>query len=188
MSIPSCISTSFARKKARILQELSVPNAEYIDKSPKGSVDEAIRELIDEINAYGGLVTTSSCAGRISVFLEGHGQPDGDEEDREEKDNEEHGEREVPGIVTTARVPGGKGGGKFLFVSHEPVQVPEEDGMQGLVEKILGGRGAVINAAEEEEDRDAGTVPGLWRVDERVVRFAFEPMVRTMNCPALSGT
>lgn len=43
----------------------------YADLSPKGTVDAGIRELIGEINAREGLVTTSSCAGRVSVFLEG---------------------------------------------------------------------------------------------------------------------
>ena len=59
----------FAAKKAKILSQLSVPDAEYSDASPKGSVDDGIRDLIDEINALDGLVTTSSCAGRVSVFV-----------------------------------------------------------------------------------------------------------------------
>ncbi|CCC08817.1 unnamed protein product [Sordaria macrospora k-hell] len=63
---------SFLTRKSKILSQLSVPDAEYTDASPKGSVDVAIRELIDEINhGYEGLVTTSSCAGRVSVYLEG---------------------------------------------------------------------------------------------------------------------
>src|SRR5689334_16583600 len=38
------------------------------DKSPKGNVDDGVWELINEINAVEGLVTTSSCAGRVSCF------------------------------------------------------------------------------------------------------------------------
>jgi tRNA wybutosine-synthesizing protein 3 len=87
---------SFARKKEAILAHLSVPEDEYQDRSLKGSVDEEIRDLIDEINVYEGLVTTSSCAGRIAVFLEG-----------------EKGGRGRPSA--------GKGEGSFLFTSHAPL-------------------------------------------------------------------
>ncbi|ROW13760.1 hypothetical protein VPNG_03552 [Cytospora leucostoma] len=65
------IPPSFTRRKAAILEQLSVPDEDYSDLSPKGTVDAGIRDLIDEINALDGLVTTSSCAGRVSVFLEG---------------------------------------------------------------------------------------------------------------------
>ncbi|KAF4595387.1 tRNA wybutosine-synthesizing protein [Ophiocordyceps camponoti-floridani] len=97
---------SFREKKTRILQQLAVPDGEYTDASPKGSVDEAIRPLIDDINRVEGFVTTSSCAGRISVFLEGcKAPPAAGDEPR----------------AQTAGV-GGKGaGGKWLFVSHETV-------------------------------------------------------------------
>jgi tRNA wybutosine-synthesizing protein 3 len=73
MSIPPAPSLppSFIRKKAKILSQLAVPAAEYDDLSPKGSIDDGIRDLIDEINACEAFVTTSSCAGRVSVFLEG---------------------------------------------------------------------------------------------------------------------
>jgi tRNA wybutosine-synthesizing protein 3 len=61
----------FVSRKNKILAELSAPEEEYSDLSPKGSVDEGIRDLIEDINTLPGLVTTSSCAGRISVFLGG---------------------------------------------------------------------------------------------------------------------
>lgn len=65
------ISPGFVARKRKILSDLSVPDAEYTDLSPKGSVDEGIRDLIRDINALDGLVTTSSCAGRVSIFVEG---------------------------------------------------------------------------------------------------------------------
>ena len=65
------VPQTFETRKSKILAELSTPDAEYSDLSPKGSVDEGIRDLIQDINGLPGLVTTSSCAGRISVFLEG---------------------------------------------------------------------------------------------------------------------
>jgi tRNA wybutosine-synthesizing protein 3 len=102
-------SELFRSKKSKILEQLSVPDASYTDLSPKGSVDVGIRDLIAEINAIDGLVTTSSCAGRISVFLEGVKREDGGRD----------------GQVAT---PGGKGaGGQWLFVSHDPVKRGEEN-------------------------------------------------------------
>ncbi|TQS39422.1 hypothetical protein Golomagni_00055 [Golovinomyces magnicellulatus] len=65
------VPASFQQKKAYILASLSIPRDQYTDSSPKGTVDEGIRQLIDKINEMSGYVTTSSCAGRISVFLEG---------------------------------------------------------------------------------------------------------------------
>ena len=61
----------FAAAKQKILDQLAVPDAEYDDLSPKGSVDAPIRALIARINAVDGFVTTSSCSGRVSVFVEG---------------------------------------------------------------------------------------------------------------------
>ena len=40
----------------------------FIDKSPKGSVDEAIRPLVDLLNAHPAYATLSSCSGRIALF------------------------------------------------------------------------------------------------------------------------
>lgn len=100
---------AFVDKKRRILDQLAVPSADYADASPKGSVDVGIRDLIDEINQAAGFVTTSSCAGRVSVFLEGRRVADADAEDDQ-----------IAGV-------GGKGaGGTWLFVSHDPV--PDADG------------------------------------------------------------
>jgi tRNA wybutosine-synthesizing protein 3 len=103
---------SFLSKKRKILEKLALPVSDYDDLSPKGSIDEGIRDLIDEINQIEGCVTTSSCAGRISVFQEGKKRSqDGD--DDEDEDGEE--------VETRAGVGGKGGGGKWLFVSHHPL-------------------------------------------------------------------
>jgi tRNA wybutosine-synthesizing protein 3 len=102
-------SAAFISKKAKILEQLDVPDESYTDLSPKGSVDVGIRDLINEVNAIDGLVTTSSCGGRVSVFLEGIKRDDGGRD----------------GQVAT---PGGKGaGGAWLFVSHDPVKEGNEE-------------------------------------------------------------
>jgi len=156
---------TFIHKKAAILQSLSVPASSYSDKSPKGTVDDGIRELIGEINAYEGFVTTSSCAGRVSVFLEGSGRAG-------------NGKDEVGSLSSrNANVPGGKGGGEFLFVAHEPVQISEK---AGLLQQLLPG----IFGQGDGGDRVSGSES--WVPGERFVRFAFEPMVRRK--PGLKGT
>jgi tRNA wybutosine-synthesizing protein 3 len=104
------MAAAFKEKKESILQSLNQPDEAYHDLSPKGTVDEGIRGLIQKINRIPGLVTTSSCAGRVSVFLEGRSRstqplPDVAEED------------------TTS--PGGKGGGKWLFISHDAAELPD---------------------------------------------------------------
>jgi len=143
--------TSFISKKAKILASLSISPEDYDDLSPKGSIDIGIRELIDEINAEEGWVTTSSCAGRVSVFLEGVKATDVNGKLVEGNEDEEVRE-------TTAKAGGKGGGGRWLFVSHDPVFL---DGNEDVVTKL----GMV------RED-----VQGKGR---RFVRFKFEPMV----CP-----
>lgn len=181
----------FRRKKAKILDQLSVPDTEYADASPKGSVDAGIRHLIDEINRRDGLVTTSSCAGRVSVYLDGGGgggdrkaelasastagttipaeQGEGlalaNGQTREVESNVVEG---TMGTTTPGRAgPGGKGGGSWLFVSHDPVDVGADD-----------------------DDKDWPSYLGLATVPEenggeivdwtapRLIHFKFEPMVR----------
>ncbi|OCK79760.1 hypothetical protein K432DRAFT_435162 [Lepidopterella palustris CBS 459.81] len=103
----------FKAKKEKILQQLNVPTEEYNDLSPKGSIDAAIRTLVDEINHLDGLVTTSSCAGRISVFLEGRKRYSSAPDNLEENQPARAGPR-------------GKGGGVWLYCSHSPVEVPKK--------------------------------------------------------------
>jgi tRNA wybutosine-synthesizing protein 3 len=106
--------TAFEIKKQNILQQLAVPQEDYNDRSPKGSIDEGIRELVDEINAITNLVTTSSCAGRISVFLEGR---------KKNAPALVEASGTEPGDISLSAIggPGGKGGGRWLFVSHDPL-------------------------------------------------------------------
>ncbi|KAK8927209.1 tRNA wybutosine-synthesizing protein 3 [Metarhizium anisopliae] len=108
-------SQAFVEKKTKILDRLAVPEAEYTDLSPKGTVDKGIRRLIDEINSTDGFVTTSSCAGRVSVFLEGRKAAALSDADAGAGADEQP-PAQVAGV-------GGKGaGGTWLYVSHDPVQ------------------------------------------------------------------
>ncbi|ODA83606.1 hypothetical protein RJ55_02121 [Drechmeria coniospora] len=144
-------ATEFAARKNKILQQLAVPDGEYLDASPKGSVDEGIRHLIDEINGADGLVTTSSCAGRVSVFLEGRKTP-GDEHERRPRE-------QVAGV-------GGKGaGGTWLYVSHEPVACADGEALRAWTEALA--------FAEPSSSSAGGHEPH----DGRLIHFKFEPMI-----------
>nr|OQO15841.1 hypothetical protein B0A51_17556 [Rachicladosporium sp. CCFEE 5018] len=105
------MTTPFTAKKAHILSQLAVPDSDYSDLSPIGAVDHNIRQLVYEINKLEGFVTTSSCSGRIAVYLEG--SPKTSSLSTEDDGN--------PAKTTT----GGKGGGQWLYVSHDPVQLDD---------------------------------------------------------------
>lgn len=158
------IPAAFAHKKQKILDSLAIPDAEYTDLSPKGSVDEGIRDLINNINGLDGIVTTSSCAGRISVFLEGS---------KELCESANAGSAEAPEDQSLqATVPGGKGrGGRWLFVSHDPLMVPPKE---DLISKPLT---ELFGLSTQEH------IPKVIDPSKTCfVRFQFEPMVSRRLC------
>ncbi|OQS01724.1 hypothetical protein ACHHYP_00337 [Achlya hypogyna] len=55
---------AFDASKRESLQKLQ----DAIDKSPKGSIDAPIVDMINALNAHPNYVTSSSCSGRIAVF------------------------------------------------------------------------------------------------------------------------
>ncbi|KAF0719407.1 Aste57867_1060 [Aphanomyces stellatus] len=90
-------ASSFEASKREILHKLQ----EVIDKSPKGSVDAPIVDMIERLNAHNNYVTCSSCSGRIAVFCGVAQSPD---------DDDSH-------LITK--------GGKWLVSSHAPVTYDE---------------------------------------------------------------
>jgi len=172
-------SPFFTARKQKILSSLSVPSSAYSDLSPKGTVDLALRPLIDELNTFPGLVTTSSCAGRASVFLAGSSRK---------------ARPPVQGGEATVASAGGKGGGgRWLYVSHRRFGedgnegfwkrqcLDNEDGEEGNKGEICGSwvevfrlRGIdVEDAIEEVEEHE--------EEEKRLIHFKFEPMVRLSN-------
>ncbi|KAH6628636.1 methyltransferase TYW3-domain-containing protein [Chaetomium tenue] len=182
---------NFTIKKHKILAQLAVPDAEYTDASPKGSVDAGIRHLIDRINnddAHAGLVTTSSCAGRVSVYLEG--RKAGPSPSPAAGDgglvNEGTGGGEGGGVggrgdgapaAAGASSAGGKGGGEWLFVSHDPVEGGCRDGDDGGggggYERLLLGLGPAAVVTGEETGAGKAELTG----SSRLIHFKFEPMI-----------
>lgn len=155
----SAIPAAFTHKKQKILESLEIPDAEYTDLSPKGSVDEGIKDLIRKINRMDGIVTTSSCAGRISVFLEGSKEAN---HSIDLRDAEASSDQSLQ-----ATVPGGKGrGGRWLFVSHDPlVDLQKADTGKKPLTELFG-----LSTPEHIPEH-------LDPIKTRFVRFQFEPMV-----------
>jgi len=159
----------FLQKKQAILRQLAVPDTDYNDLSPKGSVDSEISEFVDEINGYDGLVTTSSCSGRVSVFLEGRkagskanveNEPqNGEARARtagDEDDTEEIGAEDSLAYASN----GGKGGGgRWLFVSHQPVPTS-----QSLYTELFGLEKSTVTKVN-------------YYAEQRFVHLKFEPMI-----------
>ncbi|GAW26083.1 putative tRNA wybutosine-synthesizing protein [Rosellinia necatrix] len=161
---------NFARRKERILAQLAVPDAEYSDASPKGTVDAGIRGLLGAVNALDGLATTSSCAGRASVFVEGR-KAAGAEAEAEVGDNDDDGGgggAAAARPATLAAIGGKGGGGAWLFVSHDPVVVGAAEDPRD----VLGLRGS----GDGEIGAVGDTVEGGPK-DIRLVHFKFEPMI-----------
>lgn len=152
----------FKAHKSRILAEIASPNP---DASPKGSIDVHILPLINRLNLHDRVFTTSSCSGRVSVFLEGL------------KKNTKPGYSEGD-TVGKAGI-GGKGeGGKWLFVSHDPVDVGRKSDRE-VAEMVLGKEVAAETPGDER-------MLGLGSGDAidfdissatRFVHLKFEPMV-----------
>lgn len=148
------VPDTFESRKRKILADLSIPDEEYTDLSPKGSLDEGIRDLIRDINGLPGLVTTSSCAGRISVFLEGRKKQTQQPQQQEQQEQR----RFVPS--------GGKGAGRWLYVSHDPLKKNESKSLHEMF-GLVPGDGKPPKLQGEE-----GQAP-------RLARFHFDPMVRS---------
>lgn len=185
-----------------------MPDEEYTDLSPKGTVDAGIRDLIDELNRVEGFVTTSSCAGRVSVFLEGRRSkeregggdvgfggvpgPDGggelpshyvaDLEDGEAVvaaaaggeggDTHETGSSVGGERNTVAGVGGKGGGGRWLFVSHDPIESPSKlESEPNIVAALLGIEDPIFSGVEGSSAKE------MTGEGSRLIHFKFEPMV-----------
>lgn len=101
---------SFDRQKNYLLKEIGLNSETNPDASPKGTIDTLCIPLIKLINSHKDMVTTSTCSGRLSVFLEG--------EKLAEKNQKFNEERPIK--------IGAKGdGGHWLFVSHDKDEINE---------------------------------------------------------------
>lgn len=88
--------------KRNVLKKLK----EAVDKSPKGSLDAPIVDLIHFVNEQADYVTTSSCSGRIAAFA--WMEP-----------SKEGGTGDVGSSATV------KGGGEWLLAEHAHINLPQ---------------------------------------------------------------
>lgn len=102
---------------------------------------------------------------------EGRERDGGDDEDEDGDGHVHGGGQRRRKKKTTKSVPGGKGlGGRWLFVSHDPVEVPEEEGEP--LTRLFG------LSRKRNDDTSRGVDRNTSRQQHaRSVRFAFEPMV-----------
>lgn len=139
----------FNAKKQSILDALRKPAEDYTDLSPKGSLDQEIRDLVEEINRLPDYVTTSSCAGRVAVYLDGGTKAQASA---------------APEGESASASGGGKGGGRWLFISHEPI---DKDSLSAL--------GAVYGKFGFSRKAEIAFPPPETAV--RFVHLKFEPMI-----------
>ncbi|KAK5065158.1 hypothetical protein LTR84_000994 [Exophiala bonariae] len=199
------IPEAFTARKRKILSELQQPDDEYTDKSPKGNVDVQIRDLIDEINGIEGYVTTSSCAGRVAVFVEGGDSGNSAAErtadlianvDVEASDDARDVETSVP---LTRTSPGGKGGGHWLYVSHDPIPDVTRDGSnvdrqvtrnekreEERFTQLFGLSSSSPTASQEDFDlsKTETKVEPPSRLP-RLVHLSFSPLILHIHCATL---
>lgn len=177
-------ATSFQALKARILLS-------SLSSSSSGSSDAPLVPLLRLINAHPHHCTTSSCSGRVVVYAAADDDLEleslefgrlglGAAVNLEEGDGESSEGEEDEGMgKARSRVQNGKGGGSWLFVSHEEVGVPEEEHM---VMKLLFGEARLIPYEDEAPLTDDETAEDLRTAWGGVVSFKFEAMV----CPSAS--
>lgn len=178
MTLPPC-PARFSAKKAAILAQLSQPEDEYADASPKGTVDEGVRPLLEAINEIEGFVTTSSCAGRVAVFLEG--RRGGVEADaREGSDRLPPVSLASPPTTAPASTGGKGGGGTWLFVSHNPLLDEKRNGSGSAVQGSYADTDWATVFGLEAGDDSSSSVSNESDGDQRLVHLKFEPMV---SCP-----
>ena len=174
---------SFTSKKEGILKALDAAEGEYEDKSPKGSVDAGVLEVLELVNGFEGWVSTSSCAGRGSVFVEGRkaagreGDGEGEGDGGEEIENGEllvdgvDGTEEVNGEETAKKKvrtgPGGKGGGKWLYVSHDPIDTSSTEGSESYFTNLFG----------LEPMSSSSTILSTKGQSPRLIHLSFSPLI-----------
>ncbi|KAF2218668.1 tRNA wybutosine-synthesizing protein, partial [Elsinoe ampelina] len=167
------MTSIFLSKKAKILEQLSTPTQDYTDASPKGSVDAPVQTLVKQINDIDSLVTTSSCSGRIAIYIEGAKIVSTEPEN-------------VGGASSVAKSSQGKGGGSWLFVSHTPLDDRfGEDASNSLFSQLLSSAQneshvSVSPQMQTSTDLHSATPPGA-----RLLHFKFEPLILHILCSSL---
>ncbi|KAL9074164.1 MAG: hypothetical protein Q9157_004478 [Trypethelium eluteriae] len=152
------------------MHKLGVDSSSYSDKSPKGSVDEQIVDLIQDINAIDGLVTTSSCAGRISVFLDSLNRMQSAQ--KPQKDAHENSIEDI-----------NQERGRWLFSSHTPLDIQHAPTETPEIMTLFS-----LHRLEQkgENDNILSSAESISR--RRCIHFKFEPMILHIATASLEDT
>lgn len=137
----------FQDRKNKVISELvEEMNPDRADKSPKGYIDAPILPLMRLINQHSQFYTTSSCSGRIAVYCEGVDEKKSD-------------------VSKSTK------GGIWLYVTHDPVTLPDTiDNKDAWIMQLLFGEAHTNVTTDPIMDEDKIT-------QRQLVFFKFEPLV-----------
>lgn len=141
----------FHSRKEQIVSSLvEYLDPERRDKSPKGFIDAPILDLMHVINSHPDYYTTSSCSGRVALYCEGV-----------EKDVELVGDPNA--IEKTTK------GGQWLYVSHDPIPIPDLTNHDEWIVHLLFGKEASKVVFDTKRPTDI--------LNRQLIYFKFEPLV-----------
>jgi tRNA wybutosine-synthesizing protein 3 len=143
--------SGFLTRKTQVVSSLvEYLDPERRDKSPKGFIDAPILDLMHVINQHPDFYTTSSCSGRVAVYCEGL-----------EKDPEEITD---PNAITEKTTKGGT----WLYVSHDPIDIPALDNRDDWIVSLLFGQDRPV-VFDQTRPKDI--------LSRQLIYFKFEPLV-----------
>ncbi|KAI9495415.1 methyltransferase TYW3-domain-containing protein [Zychaea mexicana] len=138
--------TTFATRKHQVVSSLvETLDSERRDKSPKGFIDAPILELIHTINKHPHYYTTSSCSGRVAVYCENRHNDD----------------------TSTNK------GGIWLYVTHDPVTIPEQADNDWIVKLFFGTDRRVVFSNSSHNT----SVSPQEIMHKQMIYFKFEPLI-----------
>ncbi|KAJ2961262.1 hypothetical protein NQZ79_g3505 [Umbelopsis isabellina] len=147
----------FQDRKNKVISELvEEMNPERADKSPKGYIDAPILPLMRLINQHSQFYTTSSCSGRIAVYCEGVD------------------EKKLDVAKSTK-------GGTWLYVTHDPVTLPDTiENKDAWIMQLLFGEAYANVTTDPISDEDKIT-------QRQLVFFKFEPLILHVEADSEEG-
>lgn len=145
----------FELRKEVVLKALK---SEEKDKSRKGGVDAPIADLIGCINSHPSFFTTSSCSGRVSIFLERPAALLNSDPYHAAAEGAQNDSGSAGGAAKTKA----KQGGRWMYVTHEPAKADD------VVETVR-------RLYEEETEPDG------------LLMFRFEPFILALECSSLTA-
>ena len=149
------------------------------DSSPKGYIDDEILALVHQLNKHDGVATTSSCAGRIAVFLEGIKKGTEPSDELQEQEEWAHSGSQWKDDSSPLAGIGGKGHcGRWVYVCHTPIE-GRTLSWSDLYDGSVSGYTSCFGSSETAPicSQQSHYIDG----ETRLLHFKFEPMVNTTS-------